>query len=163
MWGGKGLNSTKRTITSGIMCWNGIDASWNKLVEPVLNNLDNYMHNAHICVHFSQNTKNKDHFVHSGPEPLGISLQYLRGKLFIYFEIKHYLRHLPSSFVSFTRASTSSGNATGHCLKAASKISSCSFDGLLESRELKTREFWSAFFSCLLFFTSVRWNRLQCQ
>ena len=59
------------------------------MVEPVLNNLDNYMHNAHICVHFSQNTKNKDHFVHSGPEPLGISLQYLRGKVFIYFEIKH--------------------------------------------------------------------------
>ena len=59
------------------------------MVELVLNNLDNYMHNAHICVHFSQNTKNKDHFVHSGPEPLGISLQYLRGKVFIYFEIKH--------------------------------------------------------------------------
>ena len=57
--------------------------------KPVLNNLDNYMHNAYICVHFSQNTKNKDHFVHSGPEPLGISLQYLRGKVFIYFEIKH--------------------------------------------------------------------------
>ena len=30
---------TKRAITSGIMCWNRIDASWNKLVEPVLNNL----------------------------------------------------------------------------------------------------------------------------